>query len=630
MSRLTPLRRRWSASLVVLVATMAITALSVAMEVRNQGREVEEERTYELREVQEGLSSLHRDLQMVNLLGSHHDEGKDDAVSDYLAARRDELLPVRWLGFVPLSAGRTDMLLASADARGFDPRNDPAIAAAMAHLGENEVRAVRPATHRTLASLALLVGPPENGGAILVALVDGDDLLAASMRAMLHPTMPFILMWGDKRIGQWPASPLPAGEPPVATMTTAMASQEFTLAFSNASWSARLARISPLPLTVLLAGLAVAAALRTAPRHASPAAPNAVLATSRSHRARLWTLGDMAAALSHDLGQPLNVIRLTAESSLDAVSQGRMDGERLRRGLNNVVEQVLRAQDMVDALVAASRRPTLPASPLRPVEAVRRTLAQGLPVLRAGNIRLRWHADLSTPPVNGHPHRLEAALRQLLLNAANALAARRLDLGTVGTIRVECRPHDDAVAITIADDGPGFPPALKAALETETAESRGKGLGLTIALGVVAEMGGTLSIVDAQPGTRVTLTLPAARRSLLLVDDDVAAINELAEFLRSKGWQVRTAGSGNAAMALFSQHRPDALITDLHMPDGDGWQLIEQVRARAPDLPIIAISTADGDETRRAVAAGAALVMRKPVGLSDLSAELNSLFYGEW
>ncbi|MGE5514351.1 MAG: response regulator [Bacteroidota bacterium] len=635
--------RTWPPAIMVLLAAIVAAGLSAGLEYQQFRHDLAAERLYQAREVQEGLSSLHRDLQMVSHLSAGADGSPGEEARDYVDARRDQLSSVRWLGVLADPSERPRILLASAEMRGYDPRRDAALAPLVQAAGEGTLTGAVPGSHREQASLAVVVGPTESGRPRVVALIDGSEFLDDSMSALSHAIAPLDLMLGDHPVGHWPRIPIHDGGSAVAeeTQGITVATLDLSLSFAYANPWVVLWRIAPQPLVFLLGGLALALLVRghrpAASPQAAPQPPGAIAALAADvHRLRLWQLGDLAGTLSHDLGQPLNVIRLSAESTQDAIAHGRLDGERVTRALNNTATQAMRAQSMIDAMVAASRRPSTPPVHLRPVEVVRHVLADLLPKIKAQGVHLDWHADLSTPPVLGHAPRLAAAVRHLTVNALEALASRMLDHGP-GTLSVECRPDGrGGVAIVIGDDGPGFPPALLPLLSDPLApvpeRGKGCGLGLSIALGVAAEMGGTLSVADQTPGpgARVTLTLPPARRSLLLVEDDVAAARELADYLSARSWDVAHAVGGNPALALFQHDGADAVVTDLHMTDGDGWQLIERLRAMAPDLPIIAMSTADGDDARRAVSAGAALVLRKPVGLNELSEELEGLLLDAW
>lgn len=621
---------KWSGRTTAIALTVAAALLALVQEFHEQSESLAEQRAYQMREAQEGLSALHRDLLTVNHLSSINnatDEGEE-----YLTARREAFASVRWLGLLSPGAPRARVLLSSSEARGYDPVRDPAVLGALSHLREGEVTVAIPSTHRNLATMALVLAPDGTDTAALVALVDGDDLLDDSLRA-LDSGAPMRLIWGNSLVGTWPHPSTSTWAPQGEGQTLSVAAMEFHLGFAELSLGERLSRIPPMPLLVLVTGLAaVALASRghpvpaTAPPPESTATEPGAATGETARRDRLWRLGELAATLSHDLGQPLNVIRLTAETAADALASGHPDPARLRRSLDIAMEQTQRAQGILDTVIAASRRPSSPPAPMAAVECVRRALARQLPVLRAQGIRLTWHADPKLPPVRGHAHRLEAAIWHLLVNACEALAARRLEDGGGTGIWVECRAdHQDSIAIVIADDGPGLSPALRASLsdpQASAATLRGKGcgLGMTVAQGVAEEMGGHLHITDNPGGgARMVLSLPARPPRLLLAEDEATAAAELAESLRARGWRVMVAHGGRPALALFQQDPADAVVTDLHMPDGDGWYLLEKLHALAPGLPMVAVSTADGAELRRAVAAGAAITLRKPVSADEIA-----------
>lgn len=621
---------KWTGRHTAIALTVAATLVALAQEFHELSETLEEQRSYQVRETQEGLSALHRDLLTVNHLSSLNNASTEG--EEYLAARREAFASVRWLGLLPPGGTRAQVLLSSSEARSYDPVRDPAVLGTLSHLREGETAVTIPSTHRNLSSMALILAPDSADTAALIALVDGDDLLDESLRA-LDSGVPMRLIWGNSPLGTWPHLPPSAWSSLGEGQAVSVAAMEFHLVFAELSLGQRLARIPPLPLLVLATGLA-AVALAQGRRLPAPLPPPAppipetapASTTETSRRDRLWRLGELAATLSHDLGQPLNIIRLTSETAADSLASGHPDPARLRRSLDIAMEQTQRAQSMLDAVIATSRRPSSPAMPVSTVECVRQALARQLPAIRAQGIRLTWHADAKLPPVRGHAHRLEAAIWHLLVNACEALAARRLEDGGGSGIWVECRAdHRDSIAIVIADDGPGLSPALRATLsdpEASAATLRGKGcgLGMTVAQGVAEEMGGRLHITDNPGGgARMVLSLPARPMTLLLAEDETTAAAELAESLRARGWRVMVAHGGRPALALFQQEPADAVVTDLHMPDGDGWYLLEKLRALAPDLPMVAISTADGAELRRAVAAGAAITLRKPVSADEIA-----------
>lgn len=620
------LRHLFARPWIIFGITTGLTLATLVSGIVTARGELTYERAAQAREVQEGFSGLHRELAVVSKLASN--DSKDHAAKEFLVARRSELSSVRWLGIVP-PAGPLRVLLDTTDTRGFDPRHDNDVASALTSREDGALTATAPATYGNAANLALILGG-DNRQDTLVALIDGDDLLDDSLRAMAKSSPHFTVAISNHEIGHWPTYMPSDSEHEGSATTVPMASLMLTLHFTQSDSREILHRLSASPLAVFFAGLTLCALMRRRPVTLQPVQPthSPDLDSRPFHRARLWHLGELAASLSHDLGQPLNVIRLTAEAAHDSVTSGAINPERLGRSLSTVVDQVRRAQTLMDGLIAASRRSKTPPRPISAVEATRKALAQSLPRIKAHSLRLLWHADLNTPPVFGHADRLRAAIAHVLLNACEALASQKAQHGIDGCLEVDCRLVGDCVTISIADNGPGLPPAVDADLTAITVSAEaGKslGLGLTVALGVTAEMGGRLTVAERGNGTHLLLRFPPAGRSVLIVDDDTDAATELAAFLDAHGWRTRIAHGGHPAFKLFGERRPDAIITDLHMDDGDGWQLIERVRPQAPFLPIVAVSTVDGGDAQRALDLGATRILRKPLGVQEVVNELEAL-----
>ncbi len=225
------------------------------------------------------------------------------------------------------------------------------------------------------------------------------------------------------------------------------------------------------------------------------------------HADRLSLLGDIASALSHEVGQPLNVMRLTAEGALDRMETGHFDQERHARSLNTVIEQAGRLQDMLDHMLVWARPPYEPGRMFCPLEAVDRAVARVREKIRADQPVLSWDRPMALGWVFGHAERLEQALWNLIVNAVSA-APR-------GHVVVSCRQDEESgeLVIAVQDDGPGLPSTVleRLTLGTGGAGRRGSrlGLGLTVALGIAAEMGGCIAAQNTHPGARMEIRLPS-------------------------------------------------------------------------------------------------------------------------
>ncbi|MCA1907495.1 MAG: PAS domain S-box protein [Magnetospirillum sp.] len=301
---------------------------------------------------------------------------------------------------------------------------------------------------------------------------------------------------------------------------------------------------------------------------------------------RLWQMGELTAHLAHDFGQPLNIIRLNVENLLDG-----FDGDdRQRRGLGSTLEQCRRMQEMTQKLLAATRRPKTPGRRFDILGSLRRVLAEFQDHVRMQDIAFRWHAATRLPPVSGHPQRFEEAVRQVLRNSCQALASEALARHTQvppwrAELTVSCQKSPQGgIDIVVADNGPGLPDEIRQAVENGT----GRGLGLPIAMGVVAEMDGSLVIDKDGPGAIIRIHLPTARRRVHVVAPT--------EQRCPNTWEP-VADPAQAEAALVVGRWPDILVS------------IEETWRQIPDRPLLAMAALDPDQARQAVSRGATMVL---------------------
>jgi DNA-binding NtrC family response regulator len=118
-------------------------------------------------------------------------------------------------------------------------------------------------------------------------------------------------------------------------------------------------------------------------------------------------------------------------------------------------------------------------------------------------------------------------------------------------------------------------------------------------------------------------------RHICLIDDDIYVRDALALGLRDAGFRVSTAPGAAAGFDILKRDGADAIVTDMSMPGTDGAELITQVRALYPGLPVVAISGSsilDGrDALEVARERGASAVMTKPFRASALARVLHEL-----
>jgi len=113
-----------------------------------------------------------------------------------------------------------------------------------------------------------------------------------------------------------------------------------------------------------------------------------------------------------------------------------------------------------------------------------------------------------------------------------------------------------------------------------------------------------------------------SRGRILVIEDDPALGKAVCDGLTLRRYQVLLARGGEEGLRLMEQTRPDAVVTNLFMPAVDGFEVLEAVRRRSPELPVIALTEPNGLGTvpvlRMAVALGARQVLAKPFPFSAL------------
>jgi C4-dicarboxylate-specific signal transduction histidine kinase len=231
---------------------------------------------------------------------------------------------------------------------------------------------------------------------------------------------------------------------------------------------------------------------------------------------RLSALGEMAAGLAHEVKQPLQSVSLLAETA--QIAAGRGDMARLHRNLDGIVEQTVRAADIIENLRRFARGAPEGAQAERVAldEAVRRTLMLGAASLKDKDVTVEVALGTPAPAVLAHPIGLQQVLLNLVLNACDAMAAR--PAGEPRRIRfaLAASPADQPpgqVRLLVEDTGGGIHPDVLERLfqpfVTTKAPEKGTGLGLSISHGLIKAMGGDIEAWNGKEGAVFAITLPA-------------------------------------------------------------------------------------------------------------------------
>jgi PAS domain S-box-containing protein len=234
------------------------------------------------------------------------------------------------------------------------------------------------------------------------------------------------------------------------------------------------------------------------------------------HSTRLAELGEMAAAISHELNQPLTGIRNYARNAFYMIEKSVGSSEEVKANLRLISEQVDRASKIINQMRELARRSDRHFTALDVNSIIRESVEFLLPQMRLSGVEIRLDLDRNLSAILGDRIRLAQVFLNLLTNARQAMEGspeRRLAIRTYqdGTA-------DRPVVAEIADTGKGFSPEeagkLFVPFFTTKKSGSGTGLGLSISRSIIKDHRGTIE-ASGSPGAGATfrIRLPAARRA---------------------------------------------------------------------------------------------------------------------
>lgn len=354
---------------------------------------------------------------------------------------------------------------------------------------------------------------------------------------------------------------------------------------------------------------------------------------------------EFLSVISHELRSPLNAIlgwnRILALKRHDDTEVASI-APRIEHSAKAQLKMVNDLLDLGRVGTGKLRIETRINTPLGRI--VKMALELARPAAAARGLALDAELIPGAGQVDGDPDRLQQVVGNLLSNAVKFTPAG-------GRITVRLRNVEGVAELTVTDTGQGIAAELlphvferfRQGDSSSTRRSGGLGLGLTLVREIVLLHGGTVSASSSGPGTgaafvaRLPLTLARAANadsavglgsdqvanslqglSVLVVDDETDARAVVAETLRLEGAKVTVTDSAGAAfqhLQAVGAHF-DILVTDIGMPDEDGYSLVRRVRALRRGRRMLAIAVtgyASKADVAAAIEAGFDLHVPKPV-----------------
>ncbi len=328
---------------------------------------------------------------------------------------------------------------------------------------------------------------------------------------------------------------------------------------------------------------------------------------------KMESIGRLAGGIAHDFNNMLGVILGHTELALLKIGPN----DQLYGNLKEVEKAAKRSADLTRQLLAFARRQTVVPKVLDLNETVAGMLKM-LERLIGEDIEIVWQPAENLWPVKMDPSQIDQILANLCANSRDAIA----DVGriTISTVNVSlsnsfCLGHEgcaagDFVMLSVADTGCGMDKDMIDLLfepfYTTKEVGKGSGLGLPTVYGIVRQNSGFIK-VDSEVGGGTTIRIylprhyvvathrqdiPVAAKgdpgnaTVLLVEDEPAILSMARMMLENLGYHVLTATTPAQAINLVSEYGGtiNLLVTDVIMPEMNGWELSKKLQAIQPDL----------------------------------------------
>lgn len=349
---------------------------------------------------------------------------------------------------------------------------------------------------------------------------------------------------------------------------------------------------------------------------------------------KLAALGQLSAGVAHEINNPAAAVAANIQYLRDELEAGKVPADGIE-SLNDSLEAVDRIAKIVRQLLDLGRAA---ATEMSQTTVLSRAVQQALVTARTS---LSAAIDVSAEiPDDLYARADEPSMVQILVNVIVNAAQAIPDHRRGGRIMIRGGRREGFVFVTVVDDGEGMSDETKRRMfepfYTTKPMGQGTGLGLSLCLGIVRSLGGSIE-VDSRPGrTAIRIEIPAAqglaltssgrvrsagrRRSLLLVEDDDRVRKALARSLSTE-FVLEVAPDVGAALTRLDDGAFDVVLSDWTVDGGGGRRLFEEVLRRRPERARSLFFYSSGgmsEDDRLFLDRHASPVLEKPIRMDSL------------
>ncbi len=371
-----------------------------------------------------------------------------------------------------------------------------------------------------------------------------------------------------------------------------------------------------------------------------------------AHAQKMESVGQLAGGVAHDFNNMLGIILGYAEIALEDAGPG----TPLHEQLTGIRKAARRSADITRQLLAFARRQTINPKVIDLNETVGSMLTM-LQRIVGENIDLAWLPAENLQPVKMDPVQIDQILANLVVNARDAITNG--GKVTIATENVVCDAAycaaqgglapGEYVMLSVSDNGCGMNQKTRNRIFepffTTKVFGKGTGLGLATVYGIVKQNDGFINIYS-EPGLGATFKIYIPRHTagivgamtpsaaeisqdncetVLLVEDEPELLSMGKMMLEKLGYDVLSADSPCKAMRLVEEHagRIHLLLTDVVMPEMNGWELAEQLLAKKPGMKCLFMSGYTADViANQGILKKNVQFIQKPFSMQDLAGKV--------
>jgi PAS domain S-box-containing protein len=351
--------------------------------------------------------------------------------------------------------------------------------------------------------------------------------------------------------------------------------------------------------------------------------------------------------MSHELRTPLNAV-----IGFGQLLQMQSDDEKVHSSASSILKAGRHLLDLVNEILDLARieagKLTLSVEAVPVTSALVQVIELERPLAEERGIDLAPFEGCDDLHVSADRQRLVQILLNLL---SNAVKYNRPN----GRVDISCKAGDVSCRITVKDTGPGFDAEAQQRLfvpfERGNQREQGTGLGLTLSRHLARMMKGELSLIQtSSEGSTFALDLPIAQApelpesteslrppaelysgklKLVYIEDNLSNLQLMEQVMAQVGgYELIPAMQASIGLQLIENNSPDAVLLDVHLPDGNGLDVLKRLKSdpKLANIPVVVLSADATDaQIRRLIQAGATAYLTKPIDLNALFEELNKI-----